>query len=185
LFVRDGFGATTVDAIAEEAGVSRKTVFTSVGGKVELLKLAMDWAIAGDDEPVGVEDRPEIRRLLRENDPAVLLRGWARTLATIDSRVAGLYRALENAADGDPAARSLYERFAEQRLEAARFFVHRLVALHALRDDLPPDEAIDLTWLAADPVLYDRLVRQRGWSTDRVGEWLGEYLVRLLLDHVE
>src|SRR5689334_22312267 len=38
LFTEHGFSATTVDAIAAEAGVSRKTVFTAVGGKVQLLK---------------------------------------------------------------------------------------------------------------------------------------------------
>ena len=56
LFVERGYAGTTVDAIAERAGVSRKTVFTSVGGKVGLLKLAIDWALAGDDEPVALDD---------------------------------------------------------------------------------------------------------------------------------
>src|SRR4051812_11217164 len=51
LFIELGYGATTVDAIAEAAGVSRKTVFTSVGGKADALKLAIDWAVTGDDEP--------------------------------------------------------------------------------------------------------------------------------------
>ena len=36
----------------QAAHVSRRTVFNSVGGKAVLLKLALDWAIAGDDEPV-------------------------------------------------------------------------------------------------------------------------------------
>ena len=44
LFVTSGFAGTSVDAIAEAAGVSRKTVFTTVGGKTELLGLALDWA---------------------------------------------------------------------------------------------------------------------------------------------
>lgn len=60
LFVERGFGATTVDAIAAAAAVSRKTVFTAVGGKVELLALALDWAIGGDDAPLAVAERPEV-----------------------------------------------------------------------------------------------------------------------------
>src|SRR5262245_52097861 len=75
LFVDDGFGRTTIDTIAAEAGVSRKTVFTSVGGKVEILKLAIDWAIVGDDEPVALADRPEIERLKAETDPRAILDG--------------------------------------------------------------------------------------------------------------
>src|SRR4249919_1436258 len=93
LFVQEGFGQTTVDAIAEEAGVSRKTVFAAVGGKVELLKLALDWAIAGDDEPIAVSDRPEVDRLKQERDPDALLRGYAHMVTTICSHVAGLSRA--------------------------------------------------------------------------------------------
>ena len=52
LLVERGYQGTTIDAVAERAGVSRKTVFTAVGGKAELLKLAFDWALVGDDEPV-------------------------------------------------------------------------------------------------------------------------------------
>ena len=47
-----GWSRTTIDAVAARAGVSRKTVFTAVGGKAALLKLALDWALVGDDDPV-------------------------------------------------------------------------------------------------------------------------------------
>jgi len=63
LFTEQGYGATTVGAIAEAAGVSRKTVFTSVGGKAQALKLAIDWAIVGDDEPVPLLERALRARL--------------------------------------------------------------------------------------------------------------------------
>ena len=36
--------------------MSRKTVFDSVGGKAQLMKLAYDFAIVGDDEPVPLAD---------------------------------------------------------------------------------------------------------------------------------
>ena len=38
-----------------------------------------------------------------------------------------------------------------------------------------------MAWLATDPLLFDRLVRLRGWSTDRFQEWLGQLLVQQLL----
>jgi AcrR family transcriptional regulator len=75
LFTERGFGATTIDAIAEAAGVSRKTVFTSVGGKTEALKLAIDWAIAGDDEPVPILERPQRIRGMRAIAQALADRG--------------------------------------------------------------------------------------------------------------
>src|SRR3954468_11878477 len=100
LFAEEGYGATTIDAVAESAGVSRKTVFTAVGGKGDLLKTALDWAVAGDDRPVPVADRPEMRELLAMDDPVALLTTWARVMVAIDVRVAGLFRVLEVAADG-------------------------------------------------------------------------------------
>src|SRR3974390_1527546 len=75
LFTERGYGATTVDAIAQAAGVSRKTVFASVGGKAQALKLAVDWAIMGDDEPVPVLERPHVRAGMAEPDARRMMAG--------------------------------------------------------------------------------------------------------------
>ena len=181
LFVEDGYGATTIDAVAEAAGVSRKTVFTAVGGKVDLLKTALDWAVAGDDRPVAVADRPALRELLALDDAVALLTAWVRVMVAIDVRVAGLFRALEVAADGDEAANGLLEESRRQRLVGARTVVKRLVALNALTDAVSRADAADVAWLATDPVLFDRFVRIRGWSVGRFETWLTRTLTGQLL----
>ena len=88
LFIEHGYGATTVNAIAEAAGVSRKTVFTSVSGKVEALKLAIDWAVAGDDEPVPLIDRPHVKAAHTEPDARRILADYARNVREISARIA-------------------------------------------------------------------------------------------------
>ena len=181
LFVNDGYGATTIDAVAEAAGVSRKTVFTAVGGKLELLKAALDWAIAGDDLPVALADRPVMRRLMEQNDPVALISGWAKMLVEIDTRVVRLFLALEVAAGLDAAANALLVESQRQRLDGAQMVVERLAALDALNRALSRDEAVDVAWLATDPALFDRLVRLRGWSTKRFQEWVGELLQQLVV----
>jgi AcrR family transcriptional regulator len=181
LFVDDGYGATTIDAVAESAGVSRKTVFTAVGGKVDLLKTALDWAVAGDDQPVTVADRPEVRELLAMDDPVALLTAWARVMVAIDVRVAGLFRVLEIAADGDAAAHLLLDEYRRQRLVGARAVVKRLGGLRALTEGMSRIEAADVSWLATDPVLYERLVRIRGWSVGKFELWLAGTLTDQLL----
>jgi AcrR family transcriptional regulator len=181
LFVDDGYGATTIDAVAESAGVSRKTVFTAVGGKGDLLKTALDWAVAGDDRPVPVADRPEMRELLAMDDPVALLTTWARVMVAIDVRVAGLFRVLEVAADGDAAAQLLLDEYRRQRVVGARAVVKRLGGLQALADGMSRAEAADMAWLATDPVLFDRLVRTRGWSVAKFEAWLARTLTDQLL----
>lgn len=181
LFVEQGYASTTVEEVADAAGVSRKTVFTAVGGKLELLKTALDWAIAGDDEPVALADRGAMRDLLALDDPEELLTGWAHVLVEINARAGALMRALEVAAGTDAQAQELVGRLQRQRLTGARTIVRRLRALKALNAGFRRDEATDIAWLAADPVLYDRLVRVRGWSARRFERWLARSLCAQLV----
>src|SRR4051794_24661877 len=182
LFAEEGYGATTIDAVAEAAGGSRKTVFTAVGGKLDLLKLALDWAVAGDDEAIALADRAAMRRLMDQHDPRVLLDGFAGSVVEIGTRVAPLFGALEVAAGMDPAARELVEESQRWRLDDAREVVRRLRDMKALTPDVTHQEAVDLVWLAMDPGLFHRLVRVRRWPASRFKEWLGATLCRQLLD---
>lgn len=182
LFVERGYGATTVDAVAAAAGVSRKTVFTAVGGKLDLLRTAIEWAVAGDDSPVAVADRAGLRDVLKQPDPVALLRGCARASAQINGRAAALSLVLDGAAGVDEEARALADEGRAHRLDEARTIVGRLRALGALSGRLEPDEAVDVVWLAIDPALFDRLVRIRSWAPDRFESWLADSLVAALLD---
>ena len=181
LFVTHGYGATTIEAVAKAAGVSRKTVFTAVGGKVDLLKTALDWAVAGDDREEPVADRPRMRDVLGLDDPTWLLAEWAHLMVEIDERVAGVFRALEVAAETDDDAHRLLEESQQQRLAGAREIVKRLVTLDALTSATSRAEAVDVAWLATDPVLFDRFVRVRGWSVTRFEAWLTRTLIAQLL----
>ena len=120
LFAERGYAAATIDAVAQEAGVSRKTVFTSVGGKVEVMRLAYDWAITGDDEPVSMGSRPEVLALEQEPDSARVLERWAAMLSHQMARVAPMHAALRSAADVDPQAHELFEKVQDQRLAGMR-----------------------------------------------------------------
>ncbi|MEV3905708.1 TetR family transcriptional regulator [Mycobacterium sp. NPDC050551] len=182
LFVERGYGATTVDAVAAAAAVSRKTVFTAVGGKLDLLRTAIEWAVAGDDLPVAVADRAGLRDVLNHSDPRALLWGCAQVSTQINGRVAALSLVLDGAAGADPEARALADEGHAHRLEDARTVVDRLRTLGALTGRLPPEEAVDVVWLAIDPGLYDRLVRIRGWAPARFESRLADSLVAALLD---
>ena len=156
-------------------------MFTAVGGKVDLLKTALDWAVAGDDRQEALGDRPRMRDVLGLNDPVRLLTEWAQLMAEIDQRVTGLFRALEVAAETDDDAHRLLEESQQQRLDGARDVVKRLVKLDALTGAVSRAESVDVAWLATDPVLFDRFVRVRGWSVTRFEAWLSRMLIGQLL----
>ena len=181
LFVEHGYTGTTIDAIAAAADVSRKTVFDSVGGKARLMKLVYDFAIVGDDEPVPLSDRPEIKAMLAEPDHAEQLALYARLVVGIDRRASAAWRALEGAATSDPEAAKLYVAMVEMRRQAMHEAAQMFADTGALRPDIDVDIAADLMWFYNDPSLYDKLVRQRGWSISRFESWLTEALQVQLL----
>lgn len=179
MFVDEGFGRTTIDAIAEAAGVSRKTVFTAVGGKVEVLKLALDWAIGGDDEPLTLEQRLAARRPRQgtgvgreEVGIDAMLRDWVEVVSPIAARVHGLSAALYGAAAIDDDARTLWRNAQAQRRRGARQFLAYLSANVELPAALSFEHATDIIWLYSDPAIYRRLVIERGWTRKYYNEWL-------------
>ena len=147
-------------------------MFTSVGGKAAVLKLAFDWALAGDDEPVAIADRPEVRRMMQQQDPAVLLADWVAMNAAIAGRLAALHHVLVVAADADPEAAALLATTEQQRTHGARAFVTRLEAIGGLRPELDVDRATAIAELLMDPMPYRRLVLLRGWTPEEYTEYL-------------
>lgn len=181
LFVEHGYGPTTVDAIAAEAGVSRKTVFSSVGGKVDALRLACDWAIVGDDEPVPMLERPQVQRSRTQPDPVLILADFADLVCAVGMRFAPLHRVAEEAAGSDPGVRALAERGRAQRLTGVRALARLLDSRGALRPGLSVREAADILWLFNDPAVYHRFVLERGWTQKRYRTWLTNTLGHQLL----
>lgn len=181
LFVECGYGGTSVDAIAQAAGVSRKTVFTSVGGKFEALKLAIDWAITGDDVPVPVLERPDVKAMHSEPDARRILTHFALTVSEANARVADLLAVLDAAAGLDADLRDLAHSLTEQRLAGMRVLAGLLDERGALRPGLSSTEAADVLWLLGHPAGFHRLVRERAWSPARHREWLAETLMDALI----
>ena len=172
LFISQGYAATTMEAIAKAANVSRKTVFAAGGSKLGLLKDAFDWSLVGDDEPIPMVDRAPVQGILATSDPAAAVRLWAAMITDTATRAAPIGAALAAAGHVDDDAAALVRQSDRHRLEGARAFVAHLVSIGGLRPGLAPAEAADLCWLAMDPGPYVRLVLERGWSVERFQAWL-------------
>lgn len=181
LFADHGFVATSLEDVAKEAGVSRATIFTSVGGKADLLKAAYDVAVVGDDEPVPLPQRPWAQAVRDTPDPERMIDGYAHMITEVSGRVASVYEAMRGAAAADAEARALLERMRSERRGGAAGFIGFLVARAALRKGLDKTRAADVVWVLNDPGLYHLLVHDRGWTPVQFQQWLAATLKDQLL----
>lgn len=182
LFIDRGYVATSVDAIAEAAGVGRATVFTSVGGKKALLKTAYDVALVGDDDPIPFPLRPASLAVRAEPDPIRYLAGYAGLVTDIDRRVAPIYEAVRGAASADPEVRDVFDTIAAERRIGAGNVVRDLLGKGArLRKGLDEEGAADIVWVLIDAGLFHLLVHRRGWTPERFQAWLAESIRRQIL----
>jgi AcrR family transcriptional regulator len=180
LFVARGFAATTMSQVADEAGVAVQTVYSTVGGKAELLKQVLDVAVAGDDEEVAVADRPEIHRIAAETDGRRKLQMYARHLRVGHERVADLEQVLRAAADVDPLVGELLEVFADQRLVGMTLMAENLREHGLLRRGMTVAKAADVLWAHMDVRNYVALVRERGWSPREFERWYVDVTAAML-----
>jgi AcrR family transcriptional regulator len=181
LFVERGYAPTTIDSIALAAGVNRKTVFTSVGGKAMLLKLAWDWAVVGDDEPLSMAERSAVANILSAGDPREAVRLWVDMVLEVAARATPLARIVEVAADTDPDVARLRDNIQHERYQGTLAFIIHLASADWLRSDLSQHHAADLCWVHTDPVVYRRLVIDRGWTVDELGDWMTASVATALL----
>jgi len=176
LFVERGFVATSVDEIAREAGVSRATVFTAVGGKATLLKTAYDVALVGDDEPVPLPQRPWAQGVRLATTPGEVLDAYADLILVLGERLGAISETIRGAAAADVDVRSVWQKTEDERRTGAGNIVRLLEERGGIRPGLDPDAAADRIWLLNDPALYVRLVCERGWSRETFRDWVASTL---------
>ncbi|HEV7662848.1 MAG TPA: helix-turn-helix domain-containing protein [Chloroflexota bacterium] len=181
LFAARGYVTTSIDDIAAAARVSRATVFTSVGGKVALLKLAYDVALVGDDEPVPLPARPRSRQIQAEPDARRFLTQYAQLVADIDARVASIYEAVRGAASADLDIAAMWREIQAERRVGAGNVVRMTESKSPLRAGLSAEAAADVVWVLIDPAWYWQLVAERQWSLEQFAAWLGQTLIAQLL----
>jgi AcrR family transcriptional regulator len=182
LFVAKGFDATSIAEVAAAAGVARPTVLAAFGSKAALLKAVLDEALAGDDEPVPIRDRPWFAPVWRALTAREVMTAYADVCLLISSRAAHVVEALRRASDSSPELAELWQGWLRGRRAGAEMVVRRQVVLDALRPDLTPETAGDVLWTLNDPDLYMSLVTLRGWPVDRFRTWLAGTMAHLLLD---
>jgi AcrR family transcriptional regulator len=180
LLLDRGHRVMTLAALADEASVSTQTIYNAVGNKAAVIKAVYDVALAGDDDPRPIGDRPEFRAVTGADDPTTLLRAYARLGRQIAARVGPLLAVLLSSPDDD--VRAFAATIDGERLRGNAMAVGQLARRFGLPDGVTRQRAVDIVWALTAPETFDRLVRQRRWSLDAYERWLGDSMIAALVD---
>jgi AcrR family transcriptional regulator len=181
LFESSGWSATTMAAIAEEAGVSLKTVYLAFETKSGVLRALWNLRLRGDDDEAPVGERAWYREVLEEPDPERQLRLTAQNSRMVKERIGPLLGVIRSAAPVDADSAALWNRIQSDFYENQRGIVETLHKRKALRRGLDVKRATDILWTLNHPDLWQLLVGERGWTAEQWERWFTEAVRAQLL----
>jgi AcrR family transcriptional regulator len=181
LFERQGYAATTMAAIAAEAGVALKTVYLAFETKSGVLRALWNQVLRGDEGEAPVAERSWYREVVEEPDPQRQLQLNARNSRAAKTRIAGVLKVIREAAPVEPDTGALWERIQTEFHANQRVIVERLAERKALRRGLNVDRATDILWTLNHPDVWQLLVGERGWTPEQYEQWFGDTACSQLL----
>ncbi len=181
LFFERGYSGTTIDAIAQAAGVASETVYSIFGSKRKVLSHLMDISIGGDDQPIRLLDRPEPQAVLHDTDQRAQVMMFSQGITEILARAAQLFEVVRSAAMTEKEIADLLQNLLKERLENMTTFVMHLASNGGLREGMDIPLAGEMVWTITSPEVFLLLTRDRNYSKERYTTWLEAILTRLLL----
>jgi AcrR family transcriptional regulator len=172
LFVRDGYAATTLTAVADAARVAHRTVYVRFGTKADLLKRVVDVAIVGDTQDIDVQSRDWYQAALTAPTIGERIGLLADGSAALMARAGDVFAVAQQAEPIEPVIADAARAGRAATRDSLRGFFTQM------RDDgLLPDGA-DLDWLCDTAGVLGHastylLIRETlGWTTDQYRTWL-------------
>jgi AcrR family transcriptional regulator len=181
LFTDRGYGATSIESIALEAGVATDTVYASFGNKAGVLHKLLDVRVGGDDSPVALLEREGPQKVRAEPTQRRQLVAFAADIVQILERARPVDDIMRGAGSVDPEIAALRAGMQELRHRNMRQLVSWLAARGPFRGGVSEEEAAAIIWTLASPEVHGLLRRDRGWSVERYVAWLSDTLSRTLL----
>jgi len=178
-FVAHGYAATSIQTIADQAGVAVQTVYAAFGNKRELMRQLIEATITGDDDPTPITQKAESRAVAAEPDVRLRAQLDAALSRTIVQRVAPIVRVAEEAAASDPELATTMETVKAARRREMLDSARLLAGPEGLRLDL--EEAAATLYVLYSPQVADMLMRDHGWSPQRYEAWLARMILEGVL----
>ena len=181
LFQEQGYTATTMSAIAAEAGVALKTVYVAFQTKSGVVRALWNLQLRGDEDAAPVAERDWYREVLEEPDPERQLQLNARNSRVAKLRIGEVIEVIRGAAPLDPDIGALWNRIQTEFLANQREIAKSLDDKSALRSDLDINRAADILWTLNHPDVWQLLVGQRGWTPEQYEHWFADAACSQLL----
>ena len=174
LFLEQGYICTTIDTIAERAGVATSTVYAIFGSKRGILRAIRDtW-----------HERTHIREVINSSQQSAIPEERLEQLAEatrkqweMGAEVTAIYT---GAAAADPRAAAELTQALMGRREGLQSFTKSLEP--HLRSGLDAHHAAAVLQALCMPEVFDELVRHSGWSADEYQTWLVNILKHEMLE---
>lgn len=181
VFAARGYAGTTIEAIAQAAGVAAITVYSIFGNKSALLAHLVGVAVVGDQKPVPLLERAGPQLVLAARDQRTQIRLFAADISVILQRVAPVMEVAGQAARTDDEIATLLSTLLGQRLTNIRAFATALRRNGPLKDGLSSQRAAETVWAVSSPEVYLLTRRHLGWKQEQWVGWLDQTLAALLL----
>ncbi|HEY5698001.1 MAG TPA: TetR/AcrR family transcriptional regulator [Acidimicrobiales bacterium] len=170
LFLDRGYLETTIEAVADVAGVAPQTVYYVFGTKRNLLAAVLDASIAGDVEPVAVLERPWFDEFGTADDPTSAVERLVEASVAILARASPIYEVIRQAA-ADPDVGVLLQENRRRRRDDQRRLIEVLGRSGHLRPGLDVDTAADVFYGLLNEEVFLLLTGDCGWEVDRFRGW--------------
>jgi AcrR family transcriptional regulator len=172
LFTGRGYGGTTIEAVAADAGVSPQTVYTAYRNKRGLLLALLDqMAVDADATP---------RRSVADADPRGQLRDGIAFTTRFYSRGADLIELARTVSGVEPDLGAMWQEGEARRLRRYTDLAAEWERAGVLAPGMTAASARDIAWALGGPDTFRLFVLERGWSPDQYREWLGDTLEGLI-----
>ncbi|MBZ0285109.1 MAG: TetR/AcrR family transcriptional regulator [Anaerolineae bacterium] len=174
LFLEQGYGATTIEAISLKAGVAVSTVYNIYKNKRGILKAIREvWHQQSGQRDI-------YQQALQEANPQRRIEMAAHATRRQWETGASMMSIYLSAAAVDPeAATELKEALEGRRTNISQFIQH---STSLLRSGLDAERATAIYLSLTKAEIYQELVEVFGWTAEAYEHWLAETLKQQLLD---
>ena len=181
VFAAKGYGSSTIEAIASEAGVAVDTVYASFGSKRGVLSVLMDVRVGGDDHQIDLLDRSGPQGVRREPSQKRQIEAFAKDVTTIIERARPVDDIIRGAAAVDSEVAAYRAGLQESRFQNMVKLVSWISQNGPLRGGMGREEGAAIVWSLTSPEMHRLLRVERAWTVERYAAWLADTLTLTLL----